>query len=105
MSIPVAVGDLAETIAGFGPAYLLTSDAGGRVKAVSALPSLVDGVLRCEHPGRGSTANAALHPEVTMLWPPREAGGHSLLVDGTAEIDGDAVLVSPQSAVLHRPAS
>lgn len=104
MSIPVDVADLADTLRSFGAAYLLTSAADGRVKAVSALPVLADGALTCAAPGRGSVANATVHPAVTLLWPPLAAGGHSLLVDGTAEVDGDSVRVRPTGAVLHRPA-
>lgn len=43
---------------------------------------------------------------VTLLWPPAESGGYSLIVDGVAvnvTVDGEARLdVTPTKAVLHR---
>ena len=101
MSIPVAVDRLAETLADFDAGYLLTT-ADGRVKAVSAAPAHADGTLRVSTPGRGSIANVSVNPVVTLLFPPRGAG-FSLLVDGTARVDGDDVVVVPESAVLHKP--
>jgi len=103
MSIPVDVSDLARTLADFGAGYLLTTG-DGRVKAVSIAPELVDGVLVVRGPGRGSCANAAANPEVTALFPPLVAPGFALLVDGTAEVVGEDVRLTPASAVLHKPA-
>ncbi|GAB2875727.1 pyridoxamine 5'-phosphate oxidase [Nocardioides pacificus] len=106
MSIPVAVSELPATLTGFGVGYLLTAgDPAERpgVKAVSVAPDLRDGVLVVRAPGRGSLANATHQPAVTVLYPPREEGGYSLLVDGQAQVAGDDVLVTPTSAVLHRP--
>jgi hypothetical protein len=42
---------------------------------------------------------------VTLVFPPREPKGFTLLVDGTAEVAGDDVWITPATAVLHRPAS
>jgi hypothetical protein len=39
-----------------------------------------------------------------MLFPPLDEGGMSLIVDGTAEVEGATVLVTPTGAVLHRAA-
>jgi hypothetical protein len=55
--------------------------------------------------GRRTLANAAERPAVTLLWPPVEPEGYSLIVDGTAEMSDDGVLVSPTRAVLHRAAA
>ncbi|RTL61169.1 MAG: pyridoxamine 5'-phosphate oxidase family protein, partial [Hyphomicrobiales bacterium] len=44
------------------------------------------------------------HPDVTLLWPPPEPGGYSLIVDGRSELDDQGLRVVPQRAVLHRPA-
>jgi len=42
---------------------------------------------------------------VTLVFPPREAGDRSLIVDGTVAQVGDGELVvTPVGAVLHRPA-
>jgi hypothetical protein len=55
--------------------------------------------------GRHTQANAAARPEVTLVFPPREVGGYTLLVDGTADVDGSTVTVAPVKAILHRPAA
>ncbi len=104
MSIPVEVGDLGKALEGFGTGYLLTSS-DGRVKVVSVEPSVVDGTVRVPAPGRGTLANLAGNPAVTLVFPPLEQRGYTLLVDGTAETDGDDVHISATGAVLHRPAA
>ena len=105
MSVPVAVGDLGKALTDFGPGYLLTSSE-GRVKAVTVEPEVEGGgVLVVRGPGRGSSANIAANPQVTLVFPPLAARGYTLLVDGTGEVDGDDARVTPNGAVLHRPAS
>lgn len=103
MSIPVDVTQLASSLRDFGAGYLLTTRQGA-VKVVSAVPVLADGLLRVTAPGRGSVANVGDEPTVTLLYPPLEAPGLTLLVDGTAVVDGDDVVVTPTSAILHQPA-
>jgi hypothetical protein len=104
MSIPVEIGRLAEALAGFGSGYLLTASADGRIKAVTVDPVLDEGVLRCG-PSRGSAANLAANPRATLVLWPREEHGYSLLVDGTAVATDEAIELTPESAVLHRPAA
>jgi hypothetical protein len=104
MSIPVDVGDLARALEGYAVGYLLTSSAEGRVKAVTVEPTLEGSTLRIAGPGGGTLRNLATNPAVTVLFPPLEQRGFTLLVDGTAQVRGDDVEVTPQSAVLHRPA-
>jgi len=105
MSVLVDLADLPERLQEFDRGYLLTSK-DGLVKAVSAwaVPA-EDGTLRVATPGRGSVANVAANPVVTLLFPPLTSPGMSLLVDGTAAADGDDVVVTPTGAVLHRPVS
>lgn len=105
MSIPVEVGDLGAALGDFGAGYLLTASPSGAVKAVTVEPSVEDGVLVVAGPGRGSLGNVGANPAVTLLFPPREQRGYTLLVDGTAETVGDDVRVTPTGAVLHRPAA
>jgi hypothetical protein len=102
VSIPVDVADLPSTLEGFGTGYLLTT-ADGRVKVVAVDPESVDGLLLVRGPGRGSTANIAANPAVTLVFPPTEPPGFTLLVDGTAEVVDGVARVTPTSAVLHRP--
>jgi hypothetical protein len=101
----VEVGDLGKALEGFGAGYLLTSSGDGAVKAVTVEPTVHDGEVLVPAPGRGSLTNVAANPAVTLLFPPMEQRGYTLLVDGTAEVDGDDVRISPSGAVLHRPAS
>ena len=103
MSIPVEIEKLAEALADRGAGYLLTASADGGVKAVSIDPSLAGGVLRCP-PSRGSARNLADRPAATLLFPPTEPGGHTLLVDGTATADDEGITFTPGTAVLHRRA-
>ena len=104
MSIAVDVADLARALQGFGAGYLLTTK-GGNVKVVTVEPTVTDGVVLVESPGRGPLANLADNPALTLVFPPLESKGFTLLVDGTAEVSGDDVRVTPTGAVLHRPAS
>ena len=104
MSIPVPVEGLAEAMAERPYAYLLTVSDDGRPHAVAVTPVLADGVLRATV-GRKTAANANARPGgVSLVWPPAEAGGYSLIADGTASASGDVVEVRPTKAVLHRPA-
>lgn len=105
MSIPVDVTKLADALADFGAGYLLTVSPQARVKVLTVDPEVVDGALRVSGPSRGSAANLAANPAVTVVFPPRQTRGYTLIVDGTAESDGDDFVVTATAAVLHRPAS
>lgn len=107
MSIPVALDQLAATIAKRGDlAYLVTvGEHGPRVVSVTVVvDGDGDGSLMVGA-GRHTAANVAVRPQVTLLWP---AGGtdpkHSLLVDGTASVsdDGEHLLIVATGAILHR---
>lgn len=115
MSVPVRIEDLGDALQAVGSGYLLTTalDGAGRIKAVSVDPELVDGVLRTQ-PSRGSAANLASNPLVTLVFPPLEHHGFTLIVDGTAAVAGsedpagreaeETIAVTPSSAIWHRPA-
>lgn len=105
MSIPVEIADLNTALADFGAGYLLSVGSGGRVKAVTVEPRIVEGRMVVAGPGRGSLANVGVNAAVTVLFPPLAQRGYTLLVDGEAAVDGDDVHVTPTGAVLHRPAS
>ena len=105
MSIAVSIERLRDEVARFGSTpYLLTvsDDAHAHATAVTVEwrgDELVMGV------GARSSRNAAAHPEVSLLWPPFEPGGYSLISDGVARDLGDELMAfSPTKAVLHRPA-
>lgn len=105
MSIPVEIGDVGKALADFGAGYLLTTSGDGSVKVVTVEPVLAGGDLVVVGPGRGSNANIAANPAVTLLFPPLAPRGYTLLIDGTAEMAGDDARITPATAVLHRPAS
>ena len=54
--------------------------------------------------GRRSAANAVTHTDVTLLRPPADPAGYTLIVDGRAVLTDRGLTIVPSSAVLHRPA-
>ncbi|MFN3219753.1 MAG: hypothetical protein ACE367_24975 [Acidimicrobiales bacterium] len=110
MSIPVEVEALPETIARYGPAtFLLTTSDDGRPHATHVVVEVDGPRLRCPL-GRRTARNGTAQPLVSLLWPPNEPGGYSLIVDGEIAVEpavgeGDAHgVVTATKAVLHRPA-
>ncbi len=104
MSIVVALDDLAAEVAKRGPGYLLSASAASRPH-VMQLRFDVDGVELRSEVGRSAARNIGAQPAVTVLWPPEESGGYSLIVDAEAVIEGEATaVITATNAVLHRPA-
>lgn len=104
MSIAVELQQLQAVIERYRFAYLLTRNPDGAPHAVAVSPVLEAGRLRVSGLGRRSRAFAQASPAVGLLWPPQAEGGHSLIVDGQAVLDGEVLRVTPTRAVLHRPA-
>lgn len=109
MSIPVDLTELGKTVAEHDFAYLVTISDDGGAHLVAVQPVVGEGTLRVASLGRRTMSNVELRPMVTLAFPPRVLGGHSLIVDGRAEPDGagqdgGAVVVVPSRAVLHRSA-
>lgn len=105
MSINVPLAELAQAIEAHPIAYLLTVNEGERVHAVAVDAAIEGDRLRVPRLGRRTLTNSEQRPAVTLLWPPAQTGGYSLIVDGTAERSGEGVLVTPSRAVLHRAAA
>ncbi|MFD1504944.1 pyridoxamine 5'-phosphate oxidase family protein [Georgenia yuyongxinii] len=111
MSIKVEVAELGAAMAEHDFAYLL-SPGQERPHVVALVPRLVGGELVLDSPGRSALALAGDHPAVTLVFPPRQASGFTLIVDGVvravdAESDSSGVptlTVVPAHAILHRPA-
>jgi hypothetical protein len=104
MSIPVALDGLRAAVAERPPAaYLLTVSDDGRPHAVH-VPLVWDGDRLAADVGKRTASNAAARPAVSLLYPLRRDDDYSLIVDGTAEVGGQRVLVTPTKAILHRPA-
>jgi hypothetical protein len=104
MSIEVAAQDLAKTVEGFSFAYLLTLGDRPRPHIGAVNATVTDGVVRVQPVGRTALRDVTGHDAVTLLWPPSDPGGYSLIVDGTAKVAANGIDVVPQRAVLHRPA-
>jgi hypothetical protein len=117
----VDVKRLAAALPDYPFAYLITVDGDYRAHTVTVEPELrdlPDGPAGPEGPGAildvgligGRTReNLAHRSDVTLLWPPPEPGGYSLIVDGRAEAtESDAQTVRlgvvPTRALLHRDA-
>lgn len=102
MSVAVELDRLREEVARFGGSpYLLTVDDEGRPHA-TVVGATLDGARFRAGVGRQSATFAGARPSVSLLWPPVEPGGFSLIVDGTATVDGEEVLVTASRAILHR---
>jgi hypothetical protein len=109
---------LAAALTDYPFAYLITVDDGYRVHTVTVEPQLRDVPDGPDGPraivdvgliGGHTRENLTHRSDVTLLWPPREPGGYSLIVDGLAEStdsDYDTVRlgVVPTRALLHREA-
>jgi hypothetical protein len=104
MSIGVELHELAGAITDKAPfAYLLTTGDDARPHAVAVTPAIDGAVITCSA-GRRSCANTGARPAVSLVWPPGEPGGYSLIVDGDATVGDEQVTMHPTRAVLHRPA-
>jgi hypothetical protein len=100
---------LAAALDGYRFAYLVTVDDDYRVHTVTVEPELREQVMDVGLIGGRTRRNVESRSAVTLLWPPSEPGGYSLIVDGTGEVaDSDdataALRVVPKRALLHRNA-
>lgn len=101
MSVRVELNEIPDQVARFGAAaFLVTVGDDGRAHPASVRVEAAGGTLRAGA-GRRTRANVAERSLVTLLW----AGpldGFGLLVDGTAAVDGETIVVTPTSAILHK---
>ena len=103
---------LAAALDDYRFAYLVTVNDDYRVHTVTVEPELREHVLEVGVIGGQTRKNVEGRSDVTLLWPPSEPGGYSLIVDGRAAIadptdsddDGAALRVVPTRALLHRNA-
>lgn len=101
MSIDVDLSTLAQAVAQHPTAFLLV--AGDERPHVGEVEVEVrDGVVVVPSPGRTASRVVPERPSVTLLLPPPEPGGYSLLVDGRAALVGEELHLTPSHAVLHR---
>lgn len=101
MSIVVDLAELEQALTAHPTAYLLLSgDDRPHVGEVEV--ALRDDVVVVSRPGRTARRVLPDQPAVTLLLPPGEPEGYSLVVDGTASVVGEEIHVRPSHAVLHR---
>lgn len=103
MSVAVSLADLSVVLADYPWGYLLTVADDGRPR-VRAVPTQMVGTLLCCRTGEGARSNVTVRPTVSMVFPPAEDGGMSLIVDGDAVAVDDGIELTPTGAVLHRAA-
>lgn len=103
MSIVVDLSKLSEAVAKHPTGYLLvTGEDRPHVGEVEV--EVRDGVVVVARPGRTASRIVPERPAVTLLMPPAEQAGYSLLVDGQAALVGEELHLTPSHAVLHRRA-
>lgn len=103
---------LAAALNDYRFAYLVTVDDDYRVHTVTVEPQLRGQVMDVGLIGGRTRKNVESRSAVTLLWPPSEPGGYSLIVDGRAEVaettdsagDTAELRVVPTRALLHRNA-
>jgi hypothetical protein len=108
----VDFGRLADALTGYRSGYLITVDDDCRVHTVDVTPELHEQVIEVGLIGGRTRRNIENRGAVTLLWPPSDPGGYSLIVDGVAELSDTAdsddntasVRVAPTRALLHRKA-
>lgn len=105
MSVKVDLDRLADVLADFGFAYLITVGDDYRAHTVAVDPVFGEGRLEVGTVGRHTRENTARHGDVTIVWPPTERGGYSLIVDGRAHQADESLSIEPVKAVLHRKAT
>jgi hypothetical protein len=103
MSIPVDLTDLATSLANYPWGYFITVGEQQVAHSLAVPTDYRDGVFHLQA-GRGSRANAAARPQVSMVFPGADGTAYSLVIDGTASVADDGVQFAPSNAVLHRPA-
>jgi len=105
MSVKVDLDQLAGALADFTFAYLITVGDDYRAHTVAVQPMLSDGVIDVGSIGNTTRKNVGRHDGVTLVWPPSQPSGYTLIVDGVGRPTDDALRVEPIRAVLHRPAT
>lgn len=110
MSAKVDLARLADIVGDYGFAYLITVGDDYGAHTTSVTPVLSNDMIDVGSVGRHTRTNLSHRTNVTLVWPPHEPGGYSLIVDGHAEVPeaGDPtgrLRIVPAAALLHRLAT
>ena len=85
MSVKVDLNQLADALTDYTFAYLVTVDDGYKAHTVAVDPVLADGVIDVGPVGGSTRRNVTAHSDVTLVWPPAQRGGYTLIVDGKGQ--------------------
>jgi hypothetical protein len=102
MSVVVSLAELPDTIARYDLAFLVSVSNSGQPRFLAQRPRLEDGMLVVDKAGEG-TRKAADGKVVALLYPNADPSQHALIVDGTAELRGEELWITPTAAILHIP--
>lgn len=106
MSVSVPLPELAEELGRRSmPAYVMTST-GAKAPHASAAFLRFDGRVLIAGCGDTMAGNLATQPSASVIVPPDEPDGYTLIVDATATVvsaEEREVHLRPTGAVLHRP--
>jgi hypothetical protein len=107
MSVKVDLNQLADALADFTFAYLVTVGDDYRAHTVAVEPVLADGVIDVGPVGGTTRRNVESHGAVTVVLPPSRPDGYTLIVDGQGRPTGaeTPLQIVPDRAVLHRKAA
>ncbi|MEO6941428.1 MAG: hypothetical protein ABI238_01600 [Terrimesophilobacter sp.] len=103
MGKTVNMRGIEKAIADYGFAYLITVADGDRIHTSVVQPTVEGECLIVPSPSDRVQANTGQRPKISLVWPPREPDGYSLIVDGVAQFGADNLRVIPSRAILHRP--
>lgn len=104
MGTTVNMETLADRLGSYGFAYLITIGADEHIHTSPVHPVIAGARLTVPGTSPRARTNANGHPGVSLVWPPVEDGGYSLIVDGQASTADDTLQIAPSRAVLHRAA-
>lgn len=109
MSIRVEPARLVDHVGRRPFAYVVSSGSGDSPVHVVAVAVTLDGpAVDCSRVGGSTRRNIETQPRVTLVWPPHEDPSefarYTVIADGRASVQGEAVVVDVESAILHRPA-
>ena len=111
MSHAVSPEDLHVTALPYGDTpFLLYVGSSGTARVNHVAVELVEGTNRAVVTGFGRVVPKTLTPNLvlSLLWPPHETGGFSLIADGVGAMEGtgddEKLVLTISGAVLHRPA-
>lgn len=95
---------LSAALGDYDYAYVISVSDHFRAHTATVAPTFDGELLTIGPVGRHTGSNIEAHRDVVVLWPPRQLGGYSLIVDAHVE-QNDPLVVRPTRAVLHRPAT